>query len=369
MAEGAQGSPLTEAYQAFEANKFEEAEASFREHLKQHPQDWQQLYNTGVSLYQQKKFEEARSLFEQARQSPDPGLKSRAAYNQGMAELMLQRLDQSEQSFQDALSYDNDNKTISENLAWVREQKAKQQEAQNQKPNQGQSQNQAQNQDQKQNQDQSQNQNQKQPDNQSPSPENKPQDQKQAEEKAGQDGQKNDSGQGSPSPPKAGESGQGEPKQAQNKDPSGADQTPTDPQKPLSQSSEKSAAAQNQKPGSQEQDPGQKAAAAGAPGGAEKPEAGREQAQAENQSPAPEAAANEGLEEMPELAQEAKNAAGGRPGEGSSKGRAKILSAKELERQEAEKILRTIEDKIGRYPLTEGGAQGKKGANDDSKAW
>lgn len=338
-------STLGKAYEAFSSGKFEEAEAAFRRHLEDNPRDWSQLYNTGVSLYQQGKFEEARSLFEQSRQSPDPSLKSRAAYNQGMAEIMLKRLDQAEQSLQDALSYDNTNTMISENLAWVREQRDKKQKQKQEDPSQPQSpgQNSAQNQDQNQNQDQEQKQN------------------KSENQSADQNGQ----------------AGENQQQTADNQ--KGPSEEPQKGQKP---GEEKADAQQDESQNlNQGQGQGQKQDKAQAQSGAEAqsdPSSARaenqgEGAQAGRSDETPAAHPKDSSKEMPRLSQETATAAQseGEQGKdqagGSVKGR--ILSEKDLERQQAEKILRTIEDKIGRYPLTEGAAQKQKGANEDGKAW
>jgi Ca-activated chloride channel family protein len=114
---------LGDAYRAFEKGQYEEAAKGFQSHTQKQPEDYDQLYNTGVALFKKGAHAEAMSYFDRAMQSPDPALKSQSAYNKGVALAKQQKWEEAEAAFQTALSYDNDNKMIQDNLKFAKVQK------------------------------------------------------------------------------------------------------------------------------------------------------------------------------------------------------------------------------------------------------
>ncbi|WP_176736930.1 tetratricopeptide repeat protein [Oligoflexus tunisiensis] len=293
---------LRDAYSAFEKGQFEEAAQGFEAHTKKDPQDYSQLYNTGVALFQKGDFDKAIPYFDRAAQSPDPGLKSRAHYNKGVVYGQQQNWEQAEAAFQEALSYDNDNRVIQENLQFAREQKKKQKPEQ-----QDQNQKQAQNDPQKKNEtDQNQTQNDPQKNNES--------DQQQAQNDSQQ---KNES-----QKPEAGQNQDAEKKAGEEK---------------LADARKDSAA--EQKGQSQKQEPQQNAQQGG----------------------------SDQRDKQESLAQGAKGA-GDPTANGKSPDEQRVLTVKDLKKQEAEKLLRSVDDRIGSYILTPEQAN-TEGKSRNGKDW
>lgn len=107
---------------AFSAKDYAKAEEAFQGAVQQDPTDFDQWYNLGVSQYKQGKLNEAKESFTRATQHPKPDGKLRALYNLGNTEAMLQQFEAAKKAYQQALSYDLNNKAVRENLAWVEEQ-------------------------------------------------------------------------------------------------------------------------------------------------------------------------------------------------------------------------------------------------------
>lgn len=107
---------------AFNAGEYAKAEEAFQGATRQNPADFDQWYNLGVSQYKQGQLNEAKESFSRASQHPQADGKLRALYNLGNTEAMLQKFDAAKQAYQQALSYDLNNKAVRENLAWVDEQ-------------------------------------------------------------------------------------------------------------------------------------------------------------------------------------------------------------------------------------------------------
>jgi Ca-activated chloride channel family protein len=294
---------LRDAYSAFEKGQFEEAAQGFEAHTKKDPQDYDQLYNAGVALFQKGDFDKAIPYFDRAAQSPDARLKSRAHYNKGVVHAQKQDWEQAEAAFQEALSYDNDNRVIQENLEFVREQKNKQKPEQ-----QNQNQNQAQNDSQK-----------------------------------DKDQQKNESDQ----------------KQAQNDSAqkNEADKNQTDPnQKAEKKSGEAEKLAEEQKNSVSEQK--------GQPQHQEQQNA--EQGSAAQQEKQESLAQKEGKDG--EASKEAAMQAGDPAAQGHDPDKQRVLTIKDLKKQEAEKLLRSVDDRIGSYILTPEQAN-TEGKSRNGKDW
>ncbi|MCX6129918.1 MAG: tetratricopeptide repeat protein [Proteobacteria bacterium] len=280
--EGLFAEDLQDAYQNFRAKKYEEAAKQFKDYNKVHPQDFDQLYNTGVALYQQGQFAEAEQYFDKARQSGDPKLKAKAAYNKGMASIGQNKLNEAEASLQEALSYDNDNKQIQENLAWVTHEKKKQAE--------------------------------------SPKQEQKPQDNQQAQQQQGQQQQ-------------------GQQQQAQQKQNQDNPQSPADAERKANDGTSQAENLDKEAKSKQEQ------AKQGRDNQSAKPNQANDLEQAKNQE-------SQGSKAM-------------KANLGPHK---ESLTLGELKKQEAEKLLRSVDDRLGRYTLTPEQAD-MEGKSKNGKEW
>lgn len=289
---------LGDAYKAFEKGQYEEAAKAFQNHSAKQPEDFDQLYNTGVALFQKGELEAASKFFDRAKQAKDPQLKSRAAYNKGVAMGQQQRWAEAETEFQEALSYDNDNVKIQENLQFAREQKNQQKPQQNQAQNNANNDPNQQKDEQKQSGDKSQ---------EGTSPE---QDQKQAAKESA-----------------AGEKDQS-PKQADS-------QSKAQPQNQASEPKDK-AGSSEAKDGKPQQEPSQSLAE-------NKGSAGKETAKGTSAEP-------------------------GAAQEGASSSEQQVLTLKDLKQQEAEKLLRSVDDRIGSYVLTPEQAN-TEGKSRNGKDW
>lgn len=247
-------------------------EYDLRQQLQKRPSDHKLLYNLGVHLYQQQRYAEALSLFQQAASAGDERLKSQALYNQGMAELMLKQYSEALAAWRSALSYQLDDQQIAENLQWL-ERHLEQMESEQEKEQQQQQQQQSQNSDEQ----------------DSGEKNEKGEDQKLAE----QDQQ------------------QGEPNQSE----------PESDQKP-----EESLSQQEQQNGeSQQQEP------------EESTEQLTEQQSGSKDEQDRDASNEQGSDQQPTAEQDGKEEV--------------ILSAEQMELQDAEKLIRSVEDKIGRFHI------------------
>jgi Ca-activated chloride channel family protein len=287
---------LGDAYRAYEKGQFEEAAKGFQSHAQKQPEDYDQLYNTGVALFQKGAHEEAMTYFDRAMRSPDPGLKSRSAYNKGVALAQKQKWEEAETAFQDALSYDNDNQMIQDNLQFVRQQKNRQKQ---ENPQESQAQNKQQQKDEK-------------------------SEEKQAENQPGQS-----------------QSEKPEEKQAQNQNGQGQNAE----QQKAEQANEAQKQAGQNKSGQSE---------------AEKKAAQEKASQTEAQQQTAEGKPGE-------KGMQPGGQPGGQPGAQPQEGE-RVLTVKDLKKQEAEKILRSVDDRIGTYILTPEQAN-TEGKSRNGKDW
>ncbi len=133
-----------------------QAETEYRKALNKKPGNEKWEFNLANSLYQQKRLEEAERKFSDLQEKMEtPDEIARTLHNLGNSQLMQQKIDESIESYKEALRKNPGDIETKYNLAYAQMLKQQQQQQQQQ-----QNQNQQQNQDKQQNQDQQNNQNQ-----------------------------------------------------------------------------------------------------------------------------------------------------------------------------------------------------------------
>jgi tetratricopeptide (TPR) repeat protein len=142
-----------------DTTKFRQAEEEYRKALNLRPGNEQWNFNLAGAQYKQMRFEEAERKFEELAEKFDtPEEQARALHNIGNSQLMQQRIDESIESYKEALRRNPNDLDTKYNLAYAQMLKnQRQQQQQNQDQQQKQNQNQ---QDQQNNQNQQQNQDQ-----------------------------------------------------------------------------------------------------------------------------------------------------------------------------------------------------------------
>lgn len=115
-----------EAYQDFDRGSFDEAQKKFESIYHEHPDSGDDLYNLGVAQYKGGRYKEAQQSFQGAVQRLQGKDRVRALYNRGLSEIKLNELTQAQKSLQEALSYDLENQQVKDNLSWIDEQLKKQ---------------------------------------------------------------------------------------------------------------------------------------------------------------------------------------------------------------------------------------------------
>lgn len=133
-----------------DTTKFSNAETEYRKALNKKPADSKWNFNLADALYKQMRFDEAASKFnELADKMETPEEKARALHNVGNSELMQQKLDESIESYKEALRNNPNDLDTKYNLAYAQMLKQQQQQQQNQQnKDQNKDQNQDQNKDQ-----------------------------------------------------------------------------------------------------------------------------------------------------------------------------------------------------------------------------
>jgi len=146
-------------------SKFSSAEREYRKALEKKPSDPQWDFNLADALYKQMRFEEATEKFgELINKMETPEEKARVLHNKGNSQLMQQQIDESIESYKEALRLNPNDMETKYNLAYAQNLKKQQQnQDQNQNDEDQENNDQQQNQD---NQNQQQNQNNNQNDNQ-----------------------------------------------------------------------------------------------------------------------------------------------------------------------------------------------------------
>jgi len=151
-----------------DTSKFSLAETEYRKALNKKPGNEKWEFNLADALYKQMRFEEAEQKFAELHKKLEtPEEKARALHNLGNSQLMQQKIDESIESYKNALRKNPDDIETKYNLAYAQMLKKKQQQQQkqqqqnqdqNKKQNKDQQQQNQDNQNQQQNQDQQQNQ-------------------------------------------------------------------------------------------------------------------------------------------------------------------------------------------------------------------
>lgn len=284
-----------------------------------------EIYNEGVSLYRAGKFDDALSKFQLAGASSDRALKAKALHNAALVHVQKKEWPAARDLLKQALAFQNDSKEIRENLEWVEKQVDEQNPEQKQDPKTA---------------DQKDQNGEKKPSEEKTAEEQpgekKPAEQKSAEEKAAEEKKaeeqksaeaKDKSAEQKSAEQKAAEQKAAEEKTADAKDKASEDAQKQNEQKLAEESQDKKDEAEKKKAEAYQQSQDQK----DSPAGKDKPQNGVS------------------LQEAPSGTED------------------KPLTQAEIKQQEAERLLREIDDKIGQYPLTDTEATGKRG--NDGKNW
>jgi tetratricopeptide (TPR) repeat protein len=111
--------------------KFVEAETEYRKALNKKPNDLQWNFNLADAIYKQKRFDEAAGKFgDLAEKMTTPEEKARALHNMGNSELMNGKIDESIESYKEALRQNPGDLDTKYNLAYAQLLKKKQEEEQ-----------------------------------------------------------------------------------------------------------------------------------------------------------------------------------------------------------------------------------------------
>ncbi len=111
--------------------RFSKAETQYRKALDKKPGDPKWKYNLTNSVYKQTKFEEAAAGFEEvATQLSEPVEKARALHNRGNSLLFSQKIEESIESYKEALRFNPSDIETKYNLAYAQRLKQQQQQQQ-----------------------------------------------------------------------------------------------------------------------------------------------------------------------------------------------------------------------------------------------
>ena len=123
--------------------KFSSAEKEYRKALEKKPNDLKWDFNLADALYKQMRFEEATEKFiELADKMETPEEKARTLHNKGNSQLMQQKIDESIESYKEALRLNPNDLETKYNLAYAQNLKKQQQDQDQNQDNQNQNQNQ-----------------------------------------------------------------------------------------------------------------------------------------------------------------------------------------------------------------------------------
>ena len=117
-----------EAYQALEEGRFDEAIELYQNALRDDPTHAEWLYNLGVAYHKKGQWQEAAQKFTEASKAQVGAEKARSLFNAGTSHIFAEDLSRAKELYKEALSLDLDNQKIKDNLAWVEEQLEKSQE-------------------------------------------------------------------------------------------------------------------------------------------------------------------------------------------------------------------------------------------------
>lgn len=127
-------SKISQGNDYYQQSQFDLAENEYRAALEIDPDNQTAQYNLANSLQKQKKYNEALTILDKlSGTAKSKQLKSSSYYNQGVAHTKLKNLEESIESYKNALRIDPNDKQARENLQLaLREQKKKQEQQQNQ---------------------------------------------------------------------------------------------------------------------------------------------------------------------------------------------------------------------------------------------
>ncbi|MBC7658382.1 MAG: tetratricopeptide repeat protein [Chitinophagaceae bacterium] len=307
-----QGQELSQAYDAYDQGKFDDSQKAFQTYADHHQDAQEQNYDTGVAAYRAGKPDDAVKYWGRAEAGSDVLIKSRALANEAIVHIDKNELEKARDKLKDALAFDNDNKATQENLQWVEEQLKTKKNLDEKDKDQKNQQNDPKQNDQKQ-----------------ADKEKDKKDDKQAQQDKDKD------------------------KEQENKDKAG--EKSQDKDQKQAKSDPKSGAQKDQKKSEDEKKAEEKE---------KEKEKAEAQAAAEKDKDKKEAQA--AAEEKDKDKDKDRDNSKTKTHEGVQKAQT-VLTPAELKNQEAERLLRSIDDKIGRYPLTDTEATGERGK--DGKNW
>lgn len=144
-----------------DTTKFSQAEEEYRKALNKRPGHEKWEFNLADAMYKQMRFDEAQRKFSELSEKLEtPEEQARALHNLGNSHLMQEKIDESIESYKEALRKKPDDIETKYNLAFAQMLKNQQEQQQEQQQNQDQNQNQQQDQNQQQQQQGQDNQNQ-----------------------------------------------------------------------------------------------------------------------------------------------------------------------------------------------------------------
>lgn len=129
---------IREGNKAFKKEAFDESEIAYRKALESRGESYRAGFNLGDALYKQEKYSEAVNQFEQLL-SPESNTmeRSRVMHNIGNSQLNGNELQQSIESYKEALRNNPDDMETKYNLSYALQMKNQQQQQQQQQPGDG----------------------------------------------------------------------------------------------------------------------------------------------------------------------------------------------------------------------------------------
>jgi tetratricopeptide (TPR) repeat protein len=145
---------IREGNKLYNNKKYRESEVSYQKALKKDPKSFKAAFNLGDALYKQEKYEEAAKQFtDVTAKSGDKANSSMVYHNLGNSYLLQNKLDESINSYKNALRNNPNDMATKYNLAYAQMMKKKQEQQQKQDNKDNKDQKQQQQQQQKQEQD------------------------------------------------------------------------------------------------------------------------------------------------------------------------------------------------------------------------
>jgi Ca-activated chloride channel family protein len=120
--------PRQEGYEAYQAEKYDDAKDHFSRAQVAKPNDPAVLYNLGNTLYKQQDFTGAAEHYRQAMPHASDALKARLLYNLGNTAYRRGALQEAIENYEAALQTAPDDRQARENLAFVKQQQQQQQQ-------------------------------------------------------------------------------------------------------------------------------------------------------------------------------------------------------------------------------------------------